>query len=72
MNFVLILVIIIQSLLTVYCYRLGLSDGQKKEKGLDIIVNNKSSEPEEVRREEIIFNNIENYSGDESGQMEVI
>lgn len=72
MNFVLILVIIIQSLLTVYCYRLGLADGQKKEKGLDIIVKNEDEKPNEPTRKEIILSNIENYSGDESGQMEVV
>ena len=72
MHFVLISVIIFQILLNVYCYRLGLSDGQKKEKGLDIIVKNEDEKPKEPTRKEIIFSNIENYSGDESGQVEVV
>ena len=71
MNLLLIIVVIIQSFLTVYCYRLGLADGQKKEKGLDIIVKNEDNKPEEPTRKEIILSNIENYSGDESGQMEL-
>lgn len=71
MNLLLIIVVIIQSFLTVYCYRLGLADGQKKEKGLDIIVKNEDNKPEEPTRKEIIFSNIENYSGDGSGQVEL-
>jgi hypothetical protein len=72
MNLLLIIVVIVQSFLTVYCYRLGLADGQKKEKGLDIIVKNEDEKPKEPTRKEIIFSNIENYSGDESGQVEVV
>lgn len=66
-----LIVIVAQSILTVYCYRLGLADGQRKEKGLDIIVKNEDNKPKEPTRKEIILSNIENYSGDESGQVEL-
>ena len=72
MIYLLYLLILIIPPAFIFVYRLGIKDGHRIDKGepLQPIIKHKEV-PKPLTKEEIIRMNIENYSGDERGQVKI-